>query len=357
MNSLLKIFGASCIVLACALLAGCPNNNTPSSGPLPTPIFIQFEIPDPNGANTWLVSSTISPPPEVLPTRGRGVRVSFSAAVGSSFSVSLRALDGSLTPLPENQGTPAPPEDGYFQIRSVDVNAAPPIYHLYLRAPLALGDPANFDVLIVTRSLRTDVTDSAPLVVSLRQRKIFTVTVQVNGNGHVTSNPAGIQCGTSPSGRALTDCSYEFGPGPVSLNPGSNDLNTTKFIGWTGNCAPGVQVCTFALTGMAATSATATFGPSTMNVPVSSCPAAPVLPGLRWIDLPNCATNVSDAHLGIGRRCDAQGWFCCEPGPMNSNAPRCGGSGQIERAPDCRHRAPKGTLRQPGGCYEVDSFP
>jgi hypothetical protein len=341
---------------ALAVLAGC-NGDTPRSGALPTPTFSTLEIPNPAGG--WMPFLTSSPPPEILPTRGRAVRIWFYAPVGSTFDVSLRALDGTLTMLPDSHGNPMPSEAGFFQVVSVNVAVnPPPLYTMLVRAPLSLADPANYDILVVNKSLRTDVTDSAPMVVALRQKKVFTVTVMVSGNGHVTSNPSGIQCGTTPSGATLTDCSYEFGPGPVSLAPGSNDLNTTKFVGWTGNCPAGVQVCTLALIGMAPVVATATFGPSTGGASVSTCPTAPVLSGLRWVDIPDCASGNIAGHPGISHPalCDAQGYFCCEPGPSASNAPRCGGTMKIESLPDCGLN-PNRTLRQPGGCYEVNSFP
>jgi len=338
------------VLTALALLTGCPS--VPRSGPLVTPTFSALDIPLPAGGG-WTNYSTTSPPAEVLPTRGRSVRVWFYAPVGSSFSVSLKALDTTLTPLTQNFGTPAPPEAGYFQMVSVNEALNPPLYTMLVRAPLALMDPANFDILIVNASLRTDVSDSAPLVVPLRQRKVFTVTVQVKGNGHVTSNPPGIQCGTTASGTALSPCSYEFGRGQVSLLPGANDLNTTKFSGWTGNCASGVQVCQNTLDGMAPIAATATFEPRASTTTASVCPVAPLLPGLRWIDLPQCGGNLVDkTNIELTPRCDASGYFCCKDG---AGSGRC--APKIEFPADCMHRSPTGTLRQPGGCYEVDSNP
>ncbi|MET0985952.1 MAG: hypothetical protein ABW034_11145 [Steroidobacteraceae bacterium] len=336
------------------LLVAC--KDTRPSGPLEAPIFRQLSIPDPAGSNAWSTFSTSSPPAEVLPTRGRGVRVAFVAPVGSTFSVALRTLDGTSTPLTENQAAPAPPEAGYFQVISVNANLNPPLYTMYVRAPQALSDPANYDVMVVNRSLSSDVTDSAPMVVVLRQRKVFTVTVRVEGSGHVTSNPGGIQCGTASSGTPLTTCTFAFGPGQVSLAPNSNDPNTTRFVGWTGNCPPGVQVCDMTLTGMAPMSATATFAARTASITASTCPAAPALPGLRWINVPNCGGDAHDSHPGITLQCDGNGFFCCEP-KIGASSSRCGGGGKLESAPDCRHVAPRGLLRQPGGCYEVDSFP
>lgn len=339
-------------VATLGLLTGCPS--VPRSGKLETPTFSTLEIPQASGGwTTW----TSQRPYEVLPTRGRVLRVWFYAPVGSSFGVALRAPNGVLTPLTQNFNTPEPPETGFFQIVSVNAALNPPLYTAHIRPPLSLPDQGNFDVLITNKSLRTDVTDSDPLIVPFAQRKIFTVSVQVMGNGHVTSNPPGIACGTSAQGRVMSPCSFEFGNGQVvSLNPASNDSNTTRFKAWAGNCDPGVQVCTLTVNGMSALGATAVFEARTAGPALPSCPIAPLLPGRRWIDIPACATGNIAGHPGITNPavCDANGYFCCEPGPSSVNAPRCGGAGKIESAPDCRHLAPRGMLIQPGGCYELN---
>jgi hypothetical protein len=342
-----KVLGA--VLAALALLTGCPS--VPRSGPLTQPVLSSLEIPTATGS--WSTYSTSVPPSEVLPTRGRVLRLRLYAPVGSSFSVALRAPDGTQTTLPQNFGAVVASENGYFEIIDVNTALSPPLYLVHIRAPLSLMDPANFDVLVVNKSLRTDVTDSPPLVVRLGQRKVFTVTVQVKGNGHVTSNPPGIQCGTSSSGAVMSPCSYEFGAGQVSLNPASNNLNTTRFKAWTGNCALGVQVCQNTLNGMAPVAATATFEPRTSPTTASTCPPAPLLSGLRWIDLPQCGGNLIDkTNIELAPRCDASGFFCCKDG---AGAGRC--APKTEFPADCMHKSPKGTLRQPGGCYEVDSNP
>jgi hypothetical protein len=342
------------LALAVVVLAGCgaSGNNTQP----PTPTFGSLEIPDPSGSNNWSTYSTNAPPPEVLPTRGRGVRVDFYAPNNSVFGVSLRDKTGAtVATLTENTGAPAPPAAGYFQIVDVHPNANQTlgsIYRMYVRAPSSLVDPANYDIVIV---VRTDHGDSNAMVVPLRQRKVFTVTVMVNGSGHVQSSPGGILCGTAPSGAALTQCSYEFGPGLVTLNPNSNDNLSTSFKGWAGNCV-GRNPCPLTLAGAAPVAATATFAPSS-NPPASST-AAPTIPGLTWIDIPDCATGHKDIHPGIGLRSDSAGYFCCEPQPAGSSAPgssRC--SGEIESLPDCVGDGPMAMLRQPGGCYEVATPP
>ena len=343
----MKLIAGLIVAFAAFVVAGC-NGGDPPAGQRPTPTLTRLETPD-RIANAWVVTP-FPPPPAVLPTRGRGVRLTLTAPQNSEFAVSIRGLDGSITPLPRNSGTPAAPEAGYFQIIGTSPSGGAASYVMYVRAPASLSDPANYDVLVVDQSLRTNVTDSNPMVVGLRRRPTFTVTVNVVGNGRVTSNPPGIQCGASSTSGGLSPCTFEFGPGPVTLTPASADLNTTRFVGWSGNCPANQQVCAVALTGIAPLSATATFGAST--VPPDPCPAAPLLSGLRWIDRPSCATGNIAGHPGITLQCDSQGYFCCEP-QTGANAPRCGGADRLESAPDCRHRAPTGMLRQPGGCYEV----
>jgi hypothetical protein len=263
----MQLLRALAVVALVGALAACGGGGSSSGngGPVATPGFILLAVPDPAGSNTW-VSYTTSPPQpgpaHVLPTRGREVRIAFSAPIGSTFAVALRALSGAVTTIPENTGTVADPDAGYFQIVSVDPNQNPPLYTMLVRAPAALPDPDNYDVLVVHKSLRTDMTDSAAMVVPLRKAE-FTVTITVVGAGHVTSNPPGITCGTAFSGSALTDCSHNFGPSlvPVTvvLNPNSNDQDTTRFMGWSGDCPSGVQSCPLSLDGTTPRTATATF--------------------------------------------------------------------------------------------------
>ena len=81
-----------------------------------------------------------------------------------------------------------------------------------------------------------NLTAGAPVDLEITLVRLFTVTVQKQGNGSgtVTSTPAGIDCGTT--------CSNQFSEGTrVSLNaaaaPGSS------FAGWSGDCS-GTGACT-----------------------------------------------------------------------------------------------------------------
>ncbi len=335
---------------ALALLTGCPS--VPRSGQLGKPVYSLLEILNDTGGWT---SYSSSPPMEVLPTRGRVMKVWFSAPIGSTFSVGLREPGGIFTPLPQTSAPASVSSElGYFQVLNVNASATPPLYTVHLRAPLSLMDPANFNVEVVNKSLSTNVTDSDPMIVRLAQRKVFTVSVAVTGNGHVTSNPPGIACGTSAQGRPMTQCKHDFGRGQVTLNPGSNDQNTTRFDSWSGNCAG--QACQFTLDGMAPVQATATFKARTQPATALVCQPAPLLPGLLWIATPQC--DPASFPTTSSAVCDSAGLFCCKSPPVGSGPPaspsaRCGGD-KIEFPPDCRNTLGRGMLRQPGGCYEVD---
>jgi uncharacterized repeat protein (TIGR02543 family) len=75
----------------------------------------------------------------------------------------------------------------------------------------------------------------------------YTLTVTKYGSGAVTSNPAGIDCGS--------DCREPYPSGtPVSLS--ATPATGYYFSGWSGACA-GTGACTVTMT--AAKSVTATF--------------------------------------------------------------------------------------------------
>jgi hypothetical protein len=277
----------------------------------------------------------------ILPVQGRAVRVEIQANLGT-FGVTLRELNGTLTPLTQlpTGGVPAPGA-GFFEVTTVNVNAQPPIQMLVVRAPATIADPANYDVMIVARSSTGGVPDSAPLIIPLRAKANFTVTVTLNGSGHVTSDLPGISCGTSQN-----VCTAEF-TAPVTLAAQSASSGTITFRTWQGSCTPNGQRCTVSSSGGRTAAVVANFQAST-SVPVSaSCPTPPTVHGWRWIAQPICSLS---GTILRDLKCDAQGYFCCATsGP--------GGTARCNNAPespaDCTHVAPRGQLIQPGGCYEV----
>jgi hypothetical protein len=180
---------------------------------------------------------------------------------------------------------------------------------------------------------------SAPLSITLDTRPDFTVTVRIDGPGHVSSDPSGINCGTI--------CRYSFGnaPNTVTLHAGTGGQG--RFLGWSGNCSDRGP-CNLNLDGSPA-SVVAHFGP--LDQPISSCPAAPMMPGWTWRDRPTCTRQ----GIAVNVSCDSQGFFCCEPGVPES--PRCLGPDKRLTPADCFINTDRGTRLRlfPGGCYEVNS--
>nr|WP_275284988.1 DUF1566 domain-containing protein [Thiospirillum jenense] len=80
----------------------------------------------------------------------------------------------------------------------------------------------------------------------------YSLTTSVNGIGSVTSNPAGITCGT--------DCSETFAANTVVTLTATPLLNAT-FTGWGGACSGTATTCTVTMS--AAQSVTATFAANT----------------------------------------------------------------------------------------------
>ena len=129
-------------------------------------------------------------PPTIVhvsdPTSGQIISVSVQAPVGSNRTISVAALNASGAKIYAGH------QDG------VNLTAGPPIS---LEIPL---------------------------------KSIFTVTVQKEGSGTVTSSPPGIDCGATCSGQ------FEGGT-TVSLNAAA--APGFVFTGWTGDCS-GTAACT-----------------------------------------------------------------------------------------------------------------
>ena len=338
-------------VLGC--LPGCsPARNRTRASPAQ---FGTIQIP--SSTQRWTtVGQSAGGVYDVLPVQGRGVRLVFYAPQDSAFGVSLVDPTGARTTLTQNTGTPAPPDSGLFSIVDQNRNNTPAIWTMFVRPAADFMSPLNYSINVIVLGTGTSL-GSAPMIVPLVSRPVYAAHIAVVGDGHVTSNPPGIQCGRS-SLSPLTDCDFDFGQSvTLSLNPGSNQ--GARFIGWTGNCQ-GRQSCVLALGGNPV-SVTAAFEADTGTTTLpSTCVAPPTLPGLRWIGEPACS-GIAD-HPGITLQCDGQGFFCCSP-QNGATGPRCGGGtpggGQntLQSNADCHSFAPRGLLVQPGGCYESAAPP
>jgi hypothetical protein len=82
------------------------------------------------------------------------------------------------------------------------------------------------------------------------------VTLDGDGSGCVTSQPAGIDCG-SPGGTGGTDCSQDYFEGTVVTLTAAAETGS-HLVGWAGACSGTNPVCP--VTVLADKTATATFG-------------------------------------------------------------------------------------------------
>jgi len=231
------ILAATMLVIASTLLAGCPVNNPSAGGKQPTPVLVGLRVPGATlGSFVPAFPAPPMPPPfKVLPVTDGIVQVLFNAPTGSVFSVSARVAGATSNGTPLAESTHFQAGAGGFNVISVDASS---VYTMEVQLPLILTAPPTAipaDILVVNRSLRTDMTDSDPMVVSLLPM-LSTVTVVVNGAGHVISSPPGIKCGISPLGHVMAPCSFDFPPGTVTLEPNSRDNRVDHFDGWTSGC-------------------------------------------------------------------------------------------------------------------------
>jgi len=99
-----------------------------------------------------------------------------------------------------------------------------------------------------TVSMTSDKTVTATFTQQQQEQYTLTVTKAGAGSGTVTSNPAGINCGS--------DCSEVYDPGTsVTLTPTPDSGST--FTGWSGTCS-GTGACTVNMTSNKAVTATFT---------------------------------------------------------------------------------------------------
>ena len=349
------------IITAALFLASISSCTPPSGGAGSGPSIGFISLETPNGAGGWGVvsgglanvgGSAYTHVFQVLPVQGRGVRINLVAPVGTVFDVTILSA-GVVTALTQNSGTPTPPDDGYFQIISVDPGPNPPVYKLYVRAPANLADPNYYTIGVASASGGA----SGPMMPLTLTPPTFVVNVNVQGGGYVTSSPPGINCGTSPTGGVLNDCTIDFGSaGPVRLS--ANPNTPGDFREWTGDCSQNQTdpACSLANTRSAMT-ATAVFAGAGATITTNACTQPPPLVGFTWIGQPQCSRESATSETRGSLGCDAGGYFCCStPAPgVGPGDPRCANGGW-EYPPDCRNQPNDGlnaVLRHPGGCYRI----
>jgi hypothetical protein len=329
------------------LLTACDKTANQQTGALETPVLVSVEKAQGTGwVSVPLDRANIFPKAGVMPPRGNALRVVFTGPLGA-YEASAQDLSGQMSPiiLPKGRGL-ALADGSYFEMVSTDPNTSPPTHIMYLKLPIAgLADPINYSLRITQKSLTTNRTDSAPLIIELARQPLYTVAVRIVGDGRVNSTPAGISCGSSAVGSPLTTCSFDFGSEMiVQLTPGSGPNG--RFRGWSGDCNPNDQVCALRLDGNPK-SAIANFGAA--STPSGTCPMPSLIAGWNFVGTPNCGTALNPLAATIA--CDNNGYFCCSP-ETGASAPRCGGADKKETRPTCAGVGTNSLLIQPSGCYE-----
>lgn len=343
-----------------SMIASTPIN--PGGGAPAAPSMLSLEIPSNAFGNgfsgvTPAVFPTATTPANyfvlpLLPTTAPIVRVLLRSPYPSDLTVTATDTTGSQTAtLPQIPSGSPGPSTGYFQIISVTPNN-PATWYIVIRYPNSFQGSKSISTMI---SDTVGGVASAPLTftMSFRGSTVNVSIVTANNDGRVRSNPPGIDCPGV--------CSFDFLGWTSVVLTQSVLHNQTEFIGWTGNCS-GTGGCTVQLLAPGPAiipvnaAVTANFRIHTNSaIPATmSCQAAPLIPGKRWVEQPNCGTI--PISQGATLMCDAQGYFCCGVSGGNATA-RC--TGHNETVVTCSTSALGGgpvnqQLIQPGGCYVSD---
>ena len=202
--------------------------------PAQTPILISLSVPvvPPDYTN---VPPSTSGSFSILPlfwsqTGSRitnPLRLVIAAPYPSGLTVTVMdPATGTTVGLPQLAPNSPGPNTGYYQIGDINVNVNPPQWTLTLRLPDSLILKTALHIQIVDVSVNSNLTGqqlrSAPLDISLvSMTPDYTLTIDVQGPGHVQSQPNGILCGANPlGGAALSPCTFRFlvfPPPPVPL--------------------------------------------------------------------------------------------------------------------------------------------
>lgn len=354
-----------CVVLSLIIfLSACPNGVTAT-----TPVNFQLEIP----TTTLGVYGTTGPTSSATATSPQGYQVlpllTTSTVIVRAYlttpyptSLTIVATDnssGASVTLPQVSANSPGPATGYYQVISVGTTN-PTQWHIVIRYP---------DSFMSSRLITTAITDvagsqaSAPFTFALISN-ITTVKVNIvsaNGDGMVTSNPAGVNCTTTTPANSM-GCNFDS-KGFSSMVLSQSVLhNQTEFTGWQGNCT-GTGNCNLTLNGTTV-KVTANFRVHTNTAPTTlMCPAAPIIPGKTFVENPNCGTIPT--NLGATLACDAQGFFCCGSSTTTQQDPtmRCHGQNLtlVTCAPDNTGNMGNNELLLPTdiplGCYVSDTSP
>ena len=146
----------------------------------------------------------------------------------------------------------------YMLVDGLSKDAIPPYADTNLRinGDYLLGDYTFTGT--ITDTTETTSTLAVDITFSMIQRQL-NVTKDGTGSGTVTSEPAGIDCGTGAG------CQSEFDHGTVVTLTATADTGST-FAGWSGEGCSGTGDCTVTMTGTRSVTATFTLEQYTLSV-------------------------------------------------------------------------------------------
>jgi len=122
------------------------------------------------------------------------------------------------------------------------------------------------------------------VIATFTMNPVLSVSKSGSGQGSVTSNPVGINCGT--------DCNEPYDAGTSVTLTAASDANST-FEGWSGACGGTSLTCTVFMNGNKTVTATFTANPVVLDVTVSgdgSVTSDPDHPGIT------CPTDCSEIY-------------------------------------------------------------
>lgn len=281
--------------------------------------------------------------PSGLPSGG--VLLLFYAPSPSELEIDI---DGD--PLPNLAHVPAGTDTtvtGYFRVQDVNRNQNPAIWTVGVRPPNSKLASSALDIHVVDVSWNRFATPanrrSAPMTVKLvaQNRYQIAVTLTGDGQGFVTSTPAGIYCPPV--------CFFDYGLAATTVTLTPNPSSNSTFAGWSGPCS-GYQNCQVTLNGTSLAPIAAFRATGDSNTNISPCPPIDPPPGYSWFAKPYCPGQNVFNDPSPDLSCNAQKYFCCAKVSGGGGGGLCG-PGHSEFPPSCDFN--NVNIRQtPSGCYE-----
>lgn len=158
-----------------------------------------------------------------------------------------------------------------------------------------------------TCQLISNVAQNAIATFSPNPASTYILTVQLSGNGSVTSSPTGIVCGS--------DCSGTYARGAV-VTLTANPADGSRFAGWSGICSGMALTCQITMSAARTVKATFTTAPASLKYSLELTRIWPTMTGGGVEILPPYV--IYDPHPGILTCTDATEQRCFASYPVDT---------------------------------------